>query len=171
MARPRVKGAAQVIRSMERNPHRGQVYWFLWDEHDAILARTQGRPIAWKAVLVDVRTLGLTNANGQPVTNENTLRSTWARVRRDKRREAEAKQQRAVGWRRPTNDPPPVVARTVVSAPPRPSSGPVQFQIKTVPPEVIEEEARQAAERRPDLFPNGPDTLRYQILKESGKRI
>ena len=109
MPKPRPKGAAQVVKTMERNPHRGQVYWFLRDEHDAILAKTQGRPIAWGPVLADIQMLGLKNANGQPVTNENTLRSTWARVRRDKRRETEAKQQAVVERRRPTTDPPPVV--------------------------------------------------------------
>jgi hypothetical protein len=113
MPKQRIKGAAAVIERIWRNPTRGRVYWFLWDEHDTILNRTQGRPIAWKAIRNDIQALGLTNANGQPVTNADSLRKTWARVRADKRREAEAKQQQAAAQRRPTNEPPPVVARTV----------------------------------------------------------
>jgi hypothetical protein len=178
MPRRRIKGAAAVVERMARDPKRGDVYWFLWDEHDAILAQTQGKPIPWKAILKDIQALGLTNGNGQPVTNEEALGRTWRRVCADKRREAEAKQQRAAERRRPTNDPPPVVARTVAPAPApvpapahQPPAGPVPFQIKIVPREVIEEEARQAYERRPDLFPHGPDILRYKILKESGKRL
>ena len=178
MPRQRTKGAAAVIDRMERNPKKGTVYWFLWDEHDTILARTQGRPIGWKAILKDIQALGLTNGNGQPVTNEDSLRKAWARVRADKRREAEAKQQRAAERRRPTNDPPPVVTRTVAPVPApapapvyQPPSGSAPFRIKTVPRAVIEEEARRAYERRPDLFPDGPDILRYKILKESGKRL
>ena len=151
---------------MERNPRRGQVYWFLRDEHDTILAKTQGRPIAWGPVLADIQRLGLKNANGQPVTSENTLRSTWARVRRDKRRDAEANRQRAEVRRRPTNEPPPVVHRTVALVPapaPRPPLEPVAVQ--SVSRAVVEEQARLAAQRRPDLFPNGPDVSRYKILK------
>jgi len=165
MPKQRIKGAAAVIERMWRNPTRGRVYWFLWDEHDTILDRTQGRPIAWKAILKDIQALGLTNASGHPVTNKESLRKTWARVRAGKRREAEAKQQRAAERRRPTNDPPPVIAWTVAPTPPRPSASPAPLQIVPVPRAVIEEEARPAAARRPDLFPNGPDVTRYKLLK------
>jgi hypothetical protein len=64
--------------------------------------------------LKEIQSLGLKNADGRPVTKEDSVRKTWMRVCADKKREAEAKQQRAVENRRPTNDPPPVVARTVV---------------------------------------------------------
>jgi hypothetical protein len=140
-------------------------------------------------VLADIRRLGLKNGDGQPVTNEGSLRSTWSRVRRDKRREAEEKQRRAAERRKVTNDPPPVVSRTVVPVLARPQtelrtaaeqnewlmaeimqrSGkgrpPTPLQFDPVPREVIEEKARKAAERRPDLFPNGPDVTRYKLLK------
>jgi hypothetical protein len=154
-----------VIERMARNPTRGQVYWFLWDAHDTILVRTQGRPIAWKAILKDIQALGLTNAHAQLVTNADSLRKTWARVRADKRREAEATQQRAAQRRRPMNEPPLVVVRTVAPPQPRPSVNPAPLQIVPLPRTVIEEEARRAAARRPDLFPNGPDVTRYKLLK------
>lgn len=166
MPRQRTKGAAAVVERMARDPKRGDIYWFLWDQHDTILARTQGKPIGWKAILKDIRALGLTNGNGQPVTNEEALGRTWRRVCADKRREAEAKRHRAAERRQPTNDPPPVVSRTVAPVlAPRLSANPAPLQIVPVPRAVIEEEARRAAERRPDLFPNGPDVTRYKILK------
>jgi len=165
MSKPTTTGAAAVIARIWRNPIRGRLYWFLWDEHDTILNRTQGRPIAWTAILKDVQALGLTNANAQPVTNADSLRKTWARVRADKRREAEAQQQRVAQRRRPTNDPPPVVVRTVAPPQPRPSANPAPLQIVPLPRAVIEQEARRAADRRPDLFPDGPDVTRYKLLK------
>lgn len=165
MSKPMTTGAAAVIARMTRNPTRGRLYWFLWDQHDTILDQTQGRPIAWTAILNDLQAVGLTNANGQLVTNANSLRKTWARVRADKRREAEATQRRAAEQHRPTNDPPPVVVRTVAPPQPRPSVNPAPFQIVPLPHAVIEQEARRAADRRPDLFPNGPDVTRYKLLK------
>lgn len=165
MSKQTTKGAAAVIERMGRNPTRGRVYWFLWDEHATILDRTQGRPIAWKAILNDIQAMGLTNANGQPVTNADSLRKTWRRVRADKHREAKAKQQRAAARRRPTNEPPPVVVRTMDPAQPRPSASLAPLQIVPAPRTVIEQEARRAAERRPGLFPNGPDVTRYKLLK------
>jgi len=169
----RLPGAVAVLDRLEHNPSHGEVYWFLWDQYDAIVERTRGRRMPWKTLLDEIQKLGLTNGSGKPLDNIRTLQSTWAAVQRDKRRQAEAKQQRATENRRPTNEPPPVVARTVAppAVAPRPSSGPVPFVIKTVPRHVIEEEARRAAERRPDLFPHGPDITRYKILKESGKRL
>jgi hypothetical protein len=180
MRKGRLKGAARVVEHVGEDPTRGDVFWFLFREHDAILERAQGKRISWLTLLADIRALGLKNADGKLLDSVDTLKSTFRRVCLFKRREAEAKQQRAAERRRPTNDPPPVVARTVAPTPApapvpapthQPPSGSVPFQIKIVPREVIEEEARQAYERRPDLFPHGPDILRYKILKESGKRL
>jgi hypothetical protein len=173
MRRGRLKGAARVVGHVDEDPTRGGVFWFLFREHDAILERAQGKRISWQTLLADIQGMDLKNADGRRLDNVETLKSTWKRVCVLKRRQAEAKQQRAVDNRRPTNEPPPVVARTVAppAVAPRPSSDPVPFVIKTVPRHVIEEEARLAAERRPDLFPRGPDITRYQILKESGKRL
>ena len=152
MAKPRLKGAARVVRCMERNPYKGQVYWFLWDEHDTILDRTQGRPIAWAPVLATVQALSLTNANGRPVTKEETLRKTWARVRADKRREIVAKQQQALERHRPTNDPPPVAWFPGAYQAPMQAPGDRSINRSGKPIDPIER-------------------LRLKTLKMSGKRV
>jgi hypothetical protein len=51
-------------------------------------------------MLVDVQVLGLTNADGKLVQNVETLRSTYARVRAEKRREAKRKQQNSLAPKR-----------------------------------------------------------------------
>lgn len=165
MSKRRLKGATEVLKLIENDPSRGQVFWFLYRQHDEIRASAQGRRIPWRSILATVQALGLMNADGNPVTKTAALKLTWSRVCDLKRREAEVKPQRAAAQRRPTNDPPPVVARTMAPALPRLSTNPAPLQIVPVPRAMIEEEARRAAERRPDLFPGGPDVMRYKLLK------
>ena len=166
MRRKRLKETTAVLNLIDEDPSRGQVFWFLHREHDEIKARAQGKRIPWRSILATVQALGLTNADGNPVTTTKALMKTWSRVCDLKRRDAESKRQRAEARRRPTNEPPPVVHRTVALVPapaPRPPLEPVAVQ--SVSRAVVEEQARLAAQRRPDLFPNGPDVSRYKILK------
>lgn len=110
MRRGRLKGTAAILDLIERDPSRGKAFWWLYSEYDQVIVRAKGNRIRWKYVLAEVRRLGLTNANGQPVSSADALKKTFGRVAALKRREAEAKQQRAVERRRPTNDPPPLAS-------------------------------------------------------------
>lgn len=108
MSKRHLKGTAAVLDVIRHNPSRGQAFWFLHANHDEILAQSQVGHIPWRAVSAKLRALGLTDGNGNPVTTTKTLRKTWGRVRDLKRRETEAKRQRAAVRKRPTNDPPPL---------------------------------------------------------------
>jgi hypothetical protein len=145
-----MKGAAQVVERQHRDPTRGEVYWFLWDEHDSIMKRTAGRRMSWKTMLADIQALGLTNGAGRPLDSVETLRSTFATVRRDKKRETEVKQQKAAASRRVTNTPPPMVSLGTGS-PIRPLT-PLASETGTRTPE------EQIA------------WIRDEIMKRSGKR-
>ena len=148
MSKRRLKGATEVLKLIENDPSRGQVFWFLYRQHDEIRASAHGRRIPWRSILATVQALGLMNADGNPVTNTAALKLTWSRVRHLKRREAEAKQQRAAERRRPTNDPPPVVARTWTPAP---------------APAVPKTGTRTPEEQ--------VEWMRNEILTRSGKRV
>ncbi|MGD0105979.1 MAG: hypothetical protein ABSC06_18350 [Rhodopila sp.] len=130
---------------VERDPARGQLFWWLYDEHDTILAKSRGKKIPWKTLLADVQLLGLTNADGRPIKDEEALRKTFGRVRALKRREAELKQQKPAEPTRPTNSPPPVAVRPWNPAPAIPAA--------------------------PMTDPNGMDPFRLKILRRSGKRV
>ena len=108
MSKRHLKGTAEVLDVIRHDPSRGQAFWFLHANHDEILAQSQVGRIPWRAVLEKLQALGLTNAYGNPLTSVEALKRTWRRVCDLKRREAEAKRQRAAERRRPTNDPPPL---------------------------------------------------------------
>jgi hypothetical protein len=44
MRTARLKGTAQAIQLLGRDPARGRVFWWLYDEYDAIRASTHLRP-------------------------------------------------------------------------------------------------------------------------------
>ena len=108
MSKRRLNGAAEVLDVIRHDPSRGKAFWFLHANHDEILAHSQFGRIPWRAVLAKLQALGLTNGDGNPATSTQALRSTWNRVCELKRREAEAKRQRAAARTRPSNDPPPL---------------------------------------------------------------
>jgi len=110
MRKKRLKGAAEAITEVGRDPTRGEVFWFLYDEHDAIRGHTRGKRISWRTMLQKVQALGLTNADGKPVSKEKALKLTFARVCALKRLEADARQKRSAERKPPvTNSPPPEV--------------------------------------------------------------
>ena len=140
-----------MLDRLAQDPSHGEVYWFLWGQYDAVVERTRGRRMPWKTLLAEIQKLGLANAAGHPLDNIRTLESTWVAVQRDKRREAEAKQQRATERRRPTNDPPPVVARTWI-----PTAVPVAPVVPKTGTRTPEEQV---------------EWMRNEILSRSGKRV
>jgi hypothetical protein len=85
------KASAAVLARITRDPARGEVFWWLYDHHDEIKARTRGTRISWRTLLTDLSARGLTNAHGQPVRTTKALKLTYHRVRQLKRREAEAR--------------------------------------------------------------------------------
>lgn len=141
MARKRLKGSAEAIAKLARDPRRGELCLWLYDEHDAIVERTFGKRMPWKTLLDQVQALGLTTASGNPVESIETLRSAWKRVQVAKRREAEARQQKAAQRRPPvTNRPPPMV----------PASNRLT---------------------KPQPVPDGMDPLEVEILRRSNRRV
>jgi hypothetical protein len=70
MPSTRLKGSAQAIRQLARDPARGRLFWWLYDEYDAIRASTLGRRIPWRILLGQIQILGLTNAAGRTVSRE-----------------------------------------------------------------------------------------------------
>jgi hypothetical protein len=85
------KGSAAVLARIARDPARGEVFWWLYDHHAAIKARTLGTRIPWRIILTDLTARGLTNAHGRPVQTTKALRNTYNRVGHLKQREAEAR--------------------------------------------------------------------------------
>ena len=74
---------------LSRDPRRGEVFWWLYDAYDGIMQRTRGRRMSWHVLLNELQENGLTNSEGNPVTNVNSLRRTFERVRALKKRDAE----------------------------------------------------------------------------------
>lgn len=139
-------GAALIVSRIDRDPTRGEVFWFLFDQHDTILDRAQGKRISWKTLLGDIQQLGLKNANGHPLDSGETLKSTFKRVCVFKHRLAEVKQKAAEPRKPPTtNTPPPLAVR---------SFNPV---------------ATIGTDRDP--IPEGMDRLEALILRKSNKYI
>ncbi len=152
MSRRRLKGTARVVAHVEEDPSRGQVFWFLFREHDAIMDRIQGKRMSWITLLADIKAMALKNADGRPLDNLETLKSTFKRVRAFKRKLDQAKQQRAAERRRPTNDPPPMVWSPGAYQAPMQVPGDRSVNRPTEPIDPIER-------------------LRLKTLRMSGKRV
>lgn len=101
--------AARALDRIDQDPGKGTLFWWLSEFHDPIIERTRGKRIPWRTMLVDVQALGLTNAPGNPVENDDVLRATFRRVRALKQREVSANEKSTPRHRsRPTNTPPPL---------------------------------------------------------------
>lgn len=93
-----------VLGDIERPPDRSALFYWLVDHHDELVTASRARPMPWASLCARFHSLGLTNRDGKPVTEE-TARKTWRRARdfvvqqqaaETARREAEA-YERATG--------------------------------------------------------------------------
>lgn len=69
-----------VLGDIERPPDRSALFYWLVDHHDELAAASRARPMPWASLCARFRSLGLTNRDGKPVTEE-TARKTWRRAR------------------------------------------------------------------------------------------
>jgi hypothetical protein len=101
--RARLEGSKEAIDRIVRDPSKGSLYWWIYDEQDDLLWRLgwtfdaasgvwrRGGPhrINWDRMLEEVSRLKLTNSAGQVVKNKGSMKATFWRVMALKKREAE----------------------------------------------------------------------------------
>ena len=125
---------AKALNTVEFDPDRSPLFWYLYANHDALLRRAKGSRIKWTHVCVDLEPLGLVDGKGKPPTPQRASR-TFANVRALKAREQTARdKQQHARTRGPergkdADRPPPVVTATaprplVPHYPPPPSPTP-----------------------------------------------
>lgn len=154
---------SEALNVVERDPARGPLFWWLYDNHADMLRRAAGQRINWTELCPRLTKLGLTDQTGKPMTTQ-TARKTWARVcqMRVRMQETRDRQRRARGREsergKDADRPPPVVA-TPAPKPPDPHYPPPP----TTPP------AQSAMHSRPDAPPNAggaiqtPEEMRADI--------
>lgn len=162
---------SEALDVVERDPARGPLFWWLYDNHADMLRRAAGQRINWTELCPKLTKLGLTDQTGKPMTTQ-TARKTWARVCRMKVQMQEARdQQRRARGREPergkdADRPPPVVA-TPAPRPPVPSypppSPPMQGMVDRRPHSELSEEERRARANANIL------RLRRAIAQASGR--
>ena len=105
---------SEALNVVERDPARGPLFWWFYDNHADILRLAAGQRINWLELCPKLTKLGLTDQTGRPMTTQ-TARKTWARVCEMKARVREARdRQRSARTREPergrdADRPPPVV--------------------------------------------------------------
>jgi len=70
---------SEALNVVERDPARGPLFWWFYDNHADMLRRAAGRRINWTELCPRLTKLGLTDQTGKPMTTQ-TARKTWARV-------------------------------------------------------------------------------------------
>ncbi|MCW2318581.1 hypothetical protein M2322_004150 [Rhodoblastus acidophilus] len=70
-----------VLRLIARPKRRSPLFWWLFEHYDELRAAqaTGGLGIPWSQLVGKFAAMGLTAANGKPLT-PNTARKTWQRV-------------------------------------------------------------------------------------------
>lgn len=113
-----------ALEIVERDPIRGPLFWWFYDNHADMLRRAAGKRVNWTELCPRLVRLGLTDQTGKPMTTQ-TARRTWARVcqvksqeqaLRDKRRGMRCRESE----RGPNADRPPPVVTTPMPRPPVP---------------------------------------------------
>ena len=174
-------GLGAVLKNVARGPERSPLFYFLYDNHDAIMQAAAGRRIRWEPIQAQVIELGLTDGDNKPPTAER-VRQTWFLVRKEvvkqralrmsggNRPSLMARAKRApTDWRPPalaqSNAPPPSGGvhqdGRPAALPPAlpvqpgspPSSGAAQDSSRPAPGSI--EAARQMANLRSGLKANG----------------
>ncbi len=80
----------EVFAEISRDPVRGEIFWWLYDNYDQIEAGSVGRRLSWKRMVARVTDLGLKDGAGNTTPKPRALRRTFDRVCKLRRREAEA---------------------------------------------------------------------------------
>lgn len=98
-----------VLGDIERPPDRSALFYWFVDHHDELARASRKRPMPWPSLCARFRSLGLTNRDGKPVTEE-TARKTWSRARAyvAQRLAAENAQREAEAYERATGSPAPL---------------------------------------------------------------
>lgn len=103
-----------VVRYLQQGPDRSSLFWWLAENHDALLEANGAKPIRWGPLASHLASFGLTDRDGKPATPE-TVRQTWKRVRQFVAEQAAAKRDRVrtmqpsrmpATWRPQPADPP-----------------------------------------------------------------
>lgn len=103
-----------VVNYLQQGPDRSSLFWWLAENHDALLEANGGKPIRWGPLASCLASFGLTDRDGKPAMPE-TVRQTWKRVRQFVAEQAAAKRDRArtmqpsrmpATWRPQPADPP-----------------------------------------------------------------
>ena len=148
---------AKALNTVEFDPGRSPLFWYLYTHHDDLLRKAKGSRIKWTHVCVDLEPLGLLDGKGKPPTPQRASR-TFANVCVLKAREQAARdKQRQARGREPerganADRPPPVVTTPAprppvpyypppVSPPPAPLLRP---DLALRPHEELSEEEREA---------------------------
>ncbi len=84
-----------IIAAAARDPVRGEIFWWLYDNHDRIEAASVGGRLSWKALAANMTELGPRDGVGNTRPKPRTLRQTFGRVCKFTRREAEAREKEA----------------------------------------------------------------------------
>lgn len=84
---------AKALNTVEFDPDRSPLFWYLYANHDDLLRRAKGSRIKWTHVCVDLEPLGLLDGEGKPPTPQRASR-TFANVRALKAREQAAHDKR-----------------------------------------------------------------------------
>jgi hypothetical protein len=71
-----------IMASIARPATRSSLFWWLLDNHAAILESASGRKLDWRRLCTNFRDQGLTDLEGKPPTLR-TARMTWWRVRKE----------------------------------------------------------------------------------------
>lgn len=119
-----------ILDDVAQSPERSTLFWWLSENHDALIAAAAGRRIQWLPHIPRLLALDLRDGKGKPVT-PRTASDTWAEVKRDvaRTRTAKAGQVRKLQpshlpatWR-PTPEAaptPPTFSRPVIPQPSQP---------------------------------------------------
>ena len=135
---------AKALNTVEFDPDRSPLFWYLYVNHDGLLRKATGSRIKWAHVCVDLEPLGLLDGEGKAPTPPRASR-TFANVCALKAREQAArdKRQRARA-REPERgkeaDRPPPVVTTPAPRPPVPH----------YPPPLTTPPAQSMRHSRPD---------------------
>jgi hypothetical protein len=71
-----------LLASIARPDDRSPLFWWLLEQHDAIVAAAAGRRMRWATLCARFAELGLTDTKGKPPTLRNA-RETWLQVRKE----------------------------------------------------------------------------------------
>ncbi len=138
---------AKALDTVEFDPDRSPLFWYLYANHDDLLRKAKGSRIKWIHVCVDLEPLGLLDGKGKPPTPQRASR-TFANVRALKAREQAARDKRRPARAREpergknADRPPPVLTMPAPTSP-----------VPHYPPPPTTPPAQSALHSRPDVSP------------------